>query len=127
MNTLTATIEFDFKGESYALSSEIEVDRIISHEDFYKFIYIDIVQNNNIGLHTYELEIIMDQNIIFSDANGYVEGCIANGKLDLVKLKENQRKSECLSKIKVIAEQFKSNNDITAALMDAYLLGKKSI
>ena len=126
MNTLTVTVMFDFKGENHTLSSEIEVDKIINYEDFYNSIYLNIAQNNNIGLYTYELEIMMDQNIIFSSAKGCAEGCITNGKLDLIQLKENQQKSECLPKIKVIAEQFESHNDITSALVDAYLLGKKS-
>ncbi|HIE78812.1 MAG TPA: hypothetical protein EYP92_08405 [Candidatus Thioglobus sp.] len=126
MNKLTATVKFDFKGKHHQLSSEIDFDKAITHEDFYNFVYLIIARENNIGLYTYELEIMMDQNIVFSDAKGNVEGCISNGELDLERVKLNQQKSECLLKIKPIIKRFESDNDLTTALVDAYLLGINS-
>ncbi len=128
MNKLTATVEFDFKGKHHKLSSDIDVDKIITHEDFYNSVYLSIANNNNIGLYTYELEIMMDQDIVFSNAIGCSVGCIDNSLLNLDLLKDNHNKYLCQPVVDRLIDQHKldkENLNIVNALTSAYLLGKK--
>jgi len=127
MNKLTATVEFDFKGEHHQLSSEIDIDKVITHEDFYNSIYLSIANENNIGLYTYELEIMMDQNIVFSNAKGCSIGCVDNGLLNLDTLRDSHNKHLCQPIVNNIIDKYalnKQDNTLINALTDAYLQGK---
>ncbi len=124
-NTVTVSVGFDYQGQHYELSNVIDIEHIIYYDDFFNAVYLSIARVNNIDLYSYQLDVILDQTIIFSNAKGCVEDCVNNGKLDLTLLRENYQQIEYLPKIKVIAEQFKIHDNITIALVDAYLLGKK--
>jgi hypothetical protein len=125
-NTVTASVNFDYQGKSYDLSCEINIDNVINHEDFFNAIYLLLAKNNNIGLYSYQLEVMMDQDIIFSNEKGCVQGCVNQGNLDLALLRSNHEKVICLPMIEKIATRFATDNDITQALIDAYILGKKT-
>ena len=128
MNTLTATVEFDYKGKCYHLSALIDVDNFIAHEDFYQSVYLTIAKENNIGLYTYELEIMMDQTIVFSDEKGYCVGCVDQGVLDIECLKNSHKKHLCQPIVNDIINKHALDKDdkIVKALTDAYLQGKGS-
>ena len=127
-NTLTAAIDFDYQGQHYALKNTFDVEHIIYHDDFYQSVYISIAKANDIDLYSYQLEIMMDQDIIFSNEKGCVVGCVNNGVLDLEKLKAVHQKIECLPKIERIIRQYipksEHSENITQAMIGAYLLGK---
>ncbi|HIL03473.1 MAG TPA: hypothetical protein EYG05_03255, partial [Candidatus Thioglobus autotrophicus] len=98
-NTVTATIEFDYQGQHYDLKTVIDIDHIIHHEDFFNSVYTSIARANDIGTYSYQLEVMLDQEINFSNEKGYVQGCVNNGEIDLDLLKENQLQAECLPKV----------------------------
>ncbi len=130
INTVAVNIDFDYQGQHYALKDVINIDHIIYHENFYHCVYLSIAQSNNIDLHSYQLEIMMDQTIVFSNEKGCVQGCVSQGILDLVLLKEAYQKVECLPVIERIIQQhipkLEHSDNITKALVDAYILGKSA-
>lgn len=126
-NTVTASIDFDYQGQHYALKNTLDIDHIIYHDDFYQSVYASIAKANDIDLYSYQLEVMMDQGIVFSNEKGCVQGCVTDGVLDLELLREVHQKVECLPVIQPLINKFKADNDITSALVEAYLLGKKSI
>ncbi|QKQ24207.1 hypothetical protein HUE58_03465 [Candidatus Ruthia endofausta] len=130
INTVTVNIDFDYQGQHYELKDVIDIDHIIYHEDFYHCVYLSIAQSNNIDLHSYQLEIMMDQTIVFSNEKGCVQGCVSQGVLDLVLLKKAYQKVECLPVIERIIQQhipkLECSDNITKALVDAYILGKNA-
>lgn len=123
MNSLTASVCFDFQGKSYNIDSEIQIDAIINHQDFYNSIYLALAKIGEIGLYTYEFEIMMDQDIIFSNASGCVVGCIENGKLNLNLLRKNHQLIKINPQIEKLIDEYKKNNDLKQALIQAYMLG----
>jgi|TARA_B100001105_G_C22326038_1_gene414748 hypothetical protein len=129
-NTVTASIGFDFKGQHFSLSTEIDIDNIIYHEDFFSSVYLTIARDNNIDIYSYQFEIMTDQNIAFSNGNGCVIGCIINGELDMKLLRESHQTKDYLTKIDIIIRQHippkKRCKEISIAMKEAYLLGKKS-
>jgi hypothetical protein len=96
-NTVTATIEFDYQGKHYDLKTVIDIDHMIHHDDFFNSVYISIARANDIDAYSYQLEVMLDQEIIFSNEKGCVVECVSNGNLDLDLLKENHQKicKEC--------------------------------
>ena len=129
-NTVTASIGFDFKGQHFSASTEIDVDNIIYHEDFFSSVYLTIARDNNIDIYSYQFEIMTDQNIAFSNEKGCAVGCIINGELDMKMLRENHQTKDYLTSIdKIISQHIPQNKrckEITIAMKEAYLLGKKS-
>ena len=127
-NTVTATIEFDYQGQHYDLKTVIDIDHIIHHEDFFNSVYTSIARANDIGTYSYQLEVMLDQEINFSNEKGCVVGCVNNGNLNLDLLRESYQKAECVPKVELIMhKQFTKDQyseQIIQALMEAYLEGK---
>ncbi|HAD99042.1 MAG TPA: hypothetical protein DCG46_02615 [Gammaproteobacteria bacterium] len=127
-NTVTATIEFDYQGQHYDLKTVIDIDHIIHHEDFFNSVYTSIARANDIGTYSYQLEVMLDQEINFSNEKGCVVGCVNNGNLNLDLLRESYQKAECVPKVELIMHKHftkdQYSEQIIQALMEAYLEGK---
>jgi hypothetical protein len=129
-HSLLASLSFDYQGKSYVLQSVINIENIISHEDFYQSIYLQLAQKHDIDLYSYQLEIMMDQTIQFSEAKGCVEGCIDNQSLDLGLLRQHYEQVFCLEQIEVVTAKHLNSSEMTEgvkkALIEAYQLGRAS-
>ncbi len=129
MNTALATVEFDYKGESHQLAALINIENFVDHEDFYQSVCLTIARENNIGLYTYELEVMMDQEIVFSDAKGYVSACIDNnGSINLEKLKDEHKRYVLTPIIDNLIQKYsldKGDKNLYNALIQSYLEGEK--
>jgi hypothetical protein len=129
-HSLLASLSFDYQGKSYTLQSVINIENIISHEDFYQSIYLQLAQEHDIDLYSYQLEIMMDQTIQFSQAKGCAEGCIDNQSLDLVLLRQRYEQVFCLEQIEVVTAKHLNSSEMTEgvkkALIEAYQLGRAS-
>jgi len=127
-NTVTTTIEFDYQGQHYDLKTVIDIDHIIHHEDFFNSVYTSIARANDIGTYSYQLEVMLDQEINFSNEKGCVVGCVNNGNLNLGLLRESYQKAECVPKVELIMHKHftedQYSEQIIQALMEAYLEGK---
>ena len=127
-HSLLASLSFDYQGKSYELQSVINIENIISHEDFYQSVYLQLAQEHDIDLYSYQLEIMMDQTIQFSQAKGCTEGCIDNQTLNLVLLRQHYEQVLCVERVGIVAEKHLDSSELTEgvkkALIEAYQLGK---
>jgi hypothetical protein len=82
---ITASVSFDFKGISHNLKANIDFNSLVNIESAHllDFIYTKIATQNNIDKYSYELEMLMNEEIIFSNPIGYIKQCFINKKLDL--------------------------------------------
>ena len=64
-HSLLASLSFDYQGKSHTLQSVINIESILSHEDFYQSVYLQLAQEHDIDLYSYQLEIMMDQLFTF--------------------------------------------------------------
>tara|TARA_B110000914_G_C15460744_1_gene445731 strand:+ start:723 stop:1133 length:411 start_codon:yes stop_codon:yes gene_type:complete len=129
-HSLHASLSFDYQGKSFALQSLINIKNIVTHEDFYRSVYLQLAQEHNIDQYSYQLEVMMDQNIHFSDAKGCAEGCIDNQSLNLDLLRKNYEQVLCLERIEIVSLKYLNSSEMTQsvkqALIEAYQLGKTS-
>ena len=129
-HSLHASLSFDYQGKSFALQSLINIKNIVTHEDFYRSVYLQLAQEHNIDQYSYQLEVMMDQNIHFSDAKGCAEGCIDNQSLNLDLLRKNYEQVVCLERIEIVSLKYLNSSEMTQsvkqALIEAYQLGKTS-
>ena len=81
-NSITATIAFDFKGERFTPSLEIDLDSHMESigklPDFHGL----IAAANNIGIYSYEYEMLLAEEITITDAQGIIKDYIVDGILD---------------------------------------------
>jgi len=84
-NIVTASVEFYFKGEKFLPSITIELDKhlkgnaVLDSDNLYSF----IAKENNIGMYSYEFEMMQAEAIKFQHVEGFVENYIAEGILDM--------------------------------------------
>lgn len=129
-NILTATINFSFKGKNHSPSITFELDPHLDSTGCLPDFCPLIANANNIGIYSYEYEMMQAQEIVFSNAQGLVAKFINNGVLDFTAFKSVFEQQKVLNQLQGIAkEQMQVENleqqpDLKEALLQAYRLGK---
>lgn len=131
-NIVTATIEFSFKGETFTPGITIELDKHLkANGSLLDNLYSIIATENNIGLYSYEYEMMQAETIKFQHVEGFVENYIVAGILDIKCFEAAWHENHALSKLLDIAERhmnindFEQHTELKQALLAAYQLGKQ--
>ena len=129
-NSVTASIEFSFKGERYKPSITLNLDeKPLARKDIPELYHI-IASANNIDPYSYEYEVMESLPIKFSDAEGLVTDFISEGKLDFDAFESAWQEKLAVDNVAIIAKAHLSIDnlddqpDLKAALIAAYLKGK---
>ena len=132
-STITASINFSFKGENHSPSITVELDQYLegggggSLPDLCPL----IAKFNNHDLYSYEYEMMQAAEIVYSDAKGLVAEFIDNGILNSEAFELAWHENNALNKLLTIAEthmniaDFTQHVELKKALFEAYILGKK--
>ena len=130
-NSVTATIEFYFKGERFTPSITLDLDKHLQANsclpNFYSLIAID----NNIDLYSYEYEMMLAEQISITDAQGLVKEYIADGILDTKAFESAWQEHKALQDIQSIVEKNMGINDLQQhpefekTLLEVYKSGHK--
>lgn len=130
-NIVTASVEFYFKGEKFSPSITIELDEHLkANGSLLDNLYSIIATENNIGLYSYEYEMMQAETIKFQHVEGFVENYITEGILDMNAFETAWHENHALSKLLDIAERhmkitdFDQHIELKQALLAAYQLGK---
>jgi hypothetical protein len=86
-NTIKAKVEFDYKGVHWEPELLIDLNEVVNQKLEISNLYINIAKANNIGLYSYELEIMESYPIHFYDATGLAVPFCEAGSFDLDKFK----------------------------------------
>ena len=130
-NSITASIEFSFKGKSFSPSITIELDSYLTNGRNFPNLVQIIAKQNNFDMYSYEYEVMQDQVITYSNATGFVAEFITDGNLDIAAFETAWYENNALEKLLLIAEEymniteFSQHIELKKALLDAYELGKK--
>ena len=95
-------------------------------------LYPLLASHNNIDLYSYEYEMMLAEDLVFSDATGLAETFLEDGKFDLVafELALNEESiTEAISEIArthLSVDDLSSQPDLKAALLEAFKLGQQS-
>lgn len=131
-NTITASIHFSFKGEKYSPAITIELDEYLQSSDKIPNLYPLIAKENDFDLYSYEYEMMQAQEIVFSNAQGFVADFIHNGLLDFEAFQAAFFENKVLNQLQNIAKEkmqigdLQQHPDLKQALLKAYHLGKKN-
>ena len=129
-NRITATIPFDYKGERFSPSAEINLDDIMSREMDISGIYLSVANHNQIGLYSYEYEVLLSSEIIFSNPQGIAQKFTRDGRFDLGQFRVEYHQEMALEELATIArkhlevDNLNERPDLKAALLDAFIYGR---
>ncbi len=130
-NSITAAIEFSFKGKNLSPSITIELDSYLVNGSHFPNVCQLIAKHNDFDLYSYEYEMMQAQEITYSNAQGLITDFILDGVLDISAFETAWHENNALEKLLIIAEQHMNITDLNQhielkkALLEAYTLGKK--
>tara|TARA_R110002050_G_scaffold57423_5_gene129302 strand:- start:223329 stop:223733 length:405 start_codon:yes stop_codon:yes gene_type:complete len=84
VNKITASITFNFKGETFTPSLELDLDTLMQRYNAIPPLHETLAAENNIDIYSYQYEILLVQDIQFSDAKGDAASFLNEDKFDRV-------------------------------------------
>lgn len=109
----------------------IDLDTDIQTKGGFDSLYPLLANSNNIDLYSYEYEMMLAEELIFSGATGLAEAFLEDGKFDLAGFQQavhDEGVTQVLSEIAsthLSVDDLSSQPDLKAALLEAYKLGQK--
>ncbi len=128
-NSVVAFVGFDFKGKHFNPSVIVDLDYFFNRKRDVEDLYVDLAHEAGIGLYSYELEVMMCDEIEFRDPTGIAEGLVENGRIDWDRLEKAWQENTGLKEMAGIANKYFNVENIddhprlVAALAEAYQLG----
>lgn len=129
-NSVVASIEFYFKGERHAPSLEIDLDKLMRQQGALNSLHHTIAVANRIDAYSYEYEMMMAEDLQFSQPQGMAADFVKGGEFDLEGFAAKWQEQQALEQVRPIADRCVGVTDLDAkpklkaALIEAYLAGK---
>lgn len=131
-NTITASIEFFFRGQKIAASLELDLDQYMQTTGKIPDLFPLLARAGSLDIYSYEYEMMQAEEILFSNAGGMSADFVDAGKFDYRAFElawEKHRLQEMLEDIArrhLSVDDLKQQSDLKNALQEAYLLGKNT-
>lgn len=128
-NRIDAHIEFSFKGESYDLTSTLDLDRVLEKYLTLPSLHIVLAIEHGIDTYSYLYEVMQEEDIRFDNAQGMAADFLTDGVFDLEGYTAHWGESRRIVPLQIIAQQEMGIEDLDqhpqlkSALLRAYQLG----
>jgi len=132
MNQITASIEFNFKGEYVTASAELNLDELLQKHRTIPPLHQLLATLNNIDSYSYEYEILLSEDVRFSDAKGPVADFLTDGQFDQIAFEQYWHEQALLQQLAPTIKQQLDIDDINqhpalkSVLLAAYQIGSNS-
>ena len=130
-NTIDATVDYSFKGETYHLISTIDLDAATQSDGQLPNLHLLLAREHGLDTYSYQYDAMESHPIIFSNATGLAMECLVDGQFDLEKFQALASENKVTRIIEDIAlkhlniDDFSLNADLKNALLAAYEAGKQ--
>jgi len=131
-NRIDAQIAFSFKGENYALTSNIDLDQLMEHDQSFPSLHAILARDNKIDTYSYLYEVMLETEIRFAHAQGIAAVFLSNGEFDQEGFISAWQESKVLTLLQPIATRelgianLDQHQGLKNALIQAYKLGKRT-
>jgi hypothetical protein len=131
-NTLTACIEFSFKGEDFRYAAPLDLDALLLQYDQFPAIAPLLAKIHHVDTYSYLYEVMAESDVTFSDAQGIAAEFVHGGEFDAQELAAQWAELKVLIPLQKIAQQtmgiadLKAHPDLLFALKLAYQQGQKA-
>ncbi len=130
-SSIKVDILFSFKGETFSPSAVIEFDQYLEKSQPIPEFYQLVARENNIGVYTYEYEVMEMGHFKYSEAQGLAVEFCQQDSFDLEGFTDKWKEEYVLSQLSDIAKKYldidslDENEAIKNALHQAHQLGYK--
>jgi len=129
-NKITATIEFYFKGKKFTPNTTIDLDEIMQQNGKIPDLHQMLATLNNIDSYSYEYEMMLGENVQFSDAQGSAASFVNGGHFDFTGFEQKWHDQQLFNTLAPMIKQQLDIDDIDqhpkfkSIIMAAYQAGK---
>lgn len=129
-NTVRASVDFSFQGETHALSSVIDLDRCSGEDGAAPNLHLLLARAHGIDPYSYLYEVLESHDLEFAEPTGLAAKCCADGGFDwelFVRLRDDEQDLRVVRRIaaKLLpGTDLDARADLAAALLAAYRAGK---
>ena len=131
-NSVQATLEFDFRGERFTPGITVDLDSIMIREAHLEKLYDMLATSIGLDPYRYEYDVLVMQEITFSNPTGLACDFICDGKFDFDNFAKSWAEQHIIELIQPIAEKhlnipdLSKHTDIQSALIACYQAGQKN-
>ena len=129
-NRATITAEFDFRGVSYAPTLDVDFDELLPRSGGeFPCLHTVLAEANDIGLYSYEFEVMLLDPLLFSNAEGSIVDFIDDGgHLDEEGFMARWQQEQLDQQLSQLAGEhgLALTPNLLAALRGAYKLGRNT-
>ncbi len=130
--TLIASINFDFRGERFTPSIVVDLHTMMKEKQPLNYLYVPLGTSIGLDAYRYEYDVMILEEIVFSDPTGLATDFVADGILDFVGFSEAWQQQQIVSIIQPIAKQhlnlsdLMQHPDIQKAMIESYKAGQQN-
>ncbi|HEY8888612.1 MAG TPA: hypothetical protein VIM35_08985 [Gallionella sp.] len=131
-NSIDVHIEFSFKGETYALTSNIDLDQIMENGSSFPAFHAILARDNKIDTYSYLYEVMLETGIRFANAQGIAADFLSGGDFNQEGFISAWQENRILGLLQPIATRelgitnLNQHQSLKIALVQAYSLGKRT-
>lgn len=131
-NKITASVEFYFKGKAFNPTAELDLDQIMQNFGAIPDLHQHLANLNNIDSYSYEYEMMLAEEIQFSQAQGLATQFLVESVFDLTAFQQHWYEQNILKQLAPILKQqlniddIEQNPELKTVLLATYHLAKKS-
>lgn len=131
-NSIDAHLEFSFRGETYSLSSTLDLDRILKKYADSPSLHLVMAIEHGIDTYSYLFEVMQEEEIRFDNPQGLALDFLIDGQFDLDGYIKQYGANELLEALQAIAlqelgiENLEQHPELKQALKRAYQLGMEA-
>jgi len=131
MNKITASIEFSFKGEVFKPSVILNLDEIMQKHQAIPSLHQLLASLHKIDNYSYEYEMLLSEDIQFSDAQGSASDFMTDNQFDQVAFEHDWHQQQLVKKLAPLIKQQLDIDDINqhpklkSVIISAYTMGSE--
>lgn len=111
-NKITASITFNFKGETLMPSSELNLDKLMQRYNGLPSLHEMLAAENSIDSHSYQYEMLLGEDIDFNNAQGDAIQFFNNGEFNQAAFEQFWLHKRVLNKLQQIVQKELELDDI---------------
>lgn len=131
-HSITISLEFSFRGNTFKPSQRIDIDTLLELQKNDEALHDLLAHSMGLDHYTYEHDVMLVEEIIFSDASGLIAEHMHEGKPDLDALAVAWQEQQMLDELQAIAARCMQIDDIArqpglrSALIAAFQAGRNA-
>lgn len=129
-NKITASVEFYFKGKAFKPSVDLDLDLIMKQHGALPDLHHLLAEKDNIDTYSYEFEIMLVEELKFSNAEGDAVQFLTDHQFDQHAFIQHWNEQNILSQLapnlkqELNIDDIEQNQALKAVILKAYYLGK---